>query len=87
MERGIRLIGNGQAPVHKYWEQLLKMIEDGKLNPLDMVSHRVSVDELDIIYNIFDKHGEGEDMQKTFVQTRFSDPPCEGSPALKTYRK
>lgn len=23
MERGIRLIGNGQAPVHLYWEEIL----------------------------------------------------------------
>jgi len=87
MERGIRFIGNGQAPVHKYWEQLLQMIEDGKLNPLDMVSHRVSVDELDTIYEIFDKHGEGEGMQKTFVETRFSDPPAPGSPQLTRYKK
>lgn len=23
MERGIRVIGNGQAPVHLYWEEIL----------------------------------------------------------------
>ena len=33
MERGIRLIGNGQAPVHKYWEELLEMIRRGELDP------------------------------------------------------
>ena len=26
VERGVRLNGNGSAPVSKYWEQLLKMI-------------------------------------------------------------
>ena len=83
MERGIRLIGNGQAPVHKYWEDLLKKIEDGSLDPLKMVSHRVSIDQMDKVYMNYDKRMEG--MQKVFVQTKFSDPPCPGSPALTTF--
>lgn len=33
MEKGIRLIGNGQAPVHKYWHELLEMVESGKFDP------------------------------------------------------
>ncbi len=34
MEKGIRLIGNGQAPVHKWWEELLnEWIIPGKLDP------------------------------------------------------
>jgi threonine dehydrogenase-like Zn-dependent dehydrogenase len=45
VERGIRLIGNGQAPVQKYWEQLLKMIQSDEIDPLKMVSHRVVVDD------------------------------------------
>lgn len=85
MERGIRLIGNGQAPVHLYWEKLLKMIQSGDLEPLHMVSHRVLVEELDIVYDKFNKREEG--MQKVFVQTKFSDPPCKGSPSLTSYRK
>ena len=32
MERGIRLIGNGQAPVQKYWKELLEMIRTGELD-------------------------------------------------------
>jgi threonine dehydrogenase-like Zn-dependent dehydrogenase len=80
MERGIRLIGNGQAPVHKYWEELLKKIEDGSLNPLNMVTHRVSIDQMDKLYMQYDKRMEG--LQKVFVETKFSDPPCAGSPEL-----
>jgi threonine dehydrogenase-like Zn-dependent dehydrogenase len=34
MEKGIRLIGNGQAPVHKYWHELLEMLESKKFDPL-----------------------------------------------------
>jgi len=83
MERGIRLIGNGQAPVQLYWEKLLKMIEDGEIDPLKMVSHRVSMDDLDKVYYKFEKKEDG--MQKVFVETKFSAPPCEGSPALTRY--
>jgi threonine dehydrogenase-like Zn-dependent dehydrogenase len=83
MERGVRLIGNGQAPVHMYWEKLLKMIQEGKIDPLQMVSHRVRVEDLDKVYYKFEKKEDG--MQKVFVQTKFSQPPCAGSPALTTY--
>lgn len=85
MERGIRLIGNGQAPVHKYWKDLLQMIREGKLDPGLMLTHRVSVEEMDEVYKIFD--ARGDHMQKVFVQTRFSDPPAKGTPALKHYKK
>jgi len=83
MERGIRLIGNGQAPVQLYWEKLLKMIESGEIDPLKMVSHRVSMDDLDKVYYKFEKKEDG--MQKVFVETKFSAPPCEGSPSLTRY--
>ncbi|KAI1254473.1 hypothetical protein MGN70_003877 [Eutypa lata] len=83
MERGIRLIGNGQAPVHKYWEDLLEKIQKGDLDPLQMVSHRVRVEDMDKVYHKFDKR---EDMmQKVFVETKFSFPACEGSPPLTRY--
>ncbi|KAF1988491.1 GroES-like protein [Aulographum hederae CBS 113979] len=83
MERGIRLIGNGQAPVHLYWDKLLKWIEEGKINPLNMVTHRVRIEDLDKVYYKFEKKEDG--MQKVFVQTKFSAPPCEGSPELTVY--
>jgi threonine dehydrogenase-like Zn-dependent dehydrogenase len=83
MERGIRLIGNGQAPVHLHWEKLLQMIEKGQIDPLKMVSHRVQLADLDKIYYKFDKKEDG--MQKVFVETRFSAPACEGSPKLTRY--
>jgi threonine dehydrogenase-like Zn-dependent dehydrogenase len=83
MERGIRFIGNGQAPVQYYWEDLLKRIQDGQIDPLRMVTHRVRVEDLDKVYYKFDK--KADHMQKVFVQTRFSAPPCEGSPKLTVY--
>ncbi|KAJ3564276.1 hypothetical protein NPX13_g7899 [Xylaria arbuscula] len=83
MERGIRLIGNGQAPVHKYWEELLQQIQKGDLDPLQMLSHRVRVEDLDKVYYKFEKKEDA--MQKVFVETKFSLPACPGSPALTTY--
>ncbi|KAK5134687.1 hypothetical protein LTR08_006202 [Meristemomyces frigidus] len=83
MERGIRLIGNGQAPVHLYWEDLLKKIQAGEIDPLKMVTHRVRIEDMAKVYYKFDKKEDG--MQKVYVQTQFSAPPCAGSPALTTY--
>ncbi|KAF2868796.1 chaperonin 10-like protein [Massariosphaeria phaeospora] len=85
MERGIRLIGNGQAPVHLYWESLLKMVQEGKIDPLKMVSHRVKLEELDIVYDKFDK--KEDRMQKVFVETKFSFPVAPGTPSLTTYKQ
>ncbi|KAK8022283.1 hypothetical protein PG993_013050 [Apiospora rasikravindrae] len=83
MQRGIRLIGNGQAPVHKYWEDLLKQIQSGEIDPLDMVSHRVRMEDLDKVYYKFEAREDG--MQKVFVETKFSLPACQGCPPLSKY--
>ncbi|KIV86053.1 hypothetical protein PV11_01692 [Exophiala sideris] len=80
MERGIRLIGNGQAPVHMYWEELLKKIQDGSLEPLHMVTHRVRLEEMDELYKRFNAREKG--IQKVFVSTKFSFPPSPGAPQL-----
>ena len=83
MQRGIRLIGNGQAPVHKYWEELLQKIRMGELDPMQMVSHRVRIEDLDKVYYKFD--AKDDSMQKVFVQTKFSSPRAQGTPELTTY--
>lgn len=83
MEKGVRLIGNGQAPVHLYWEKLLELIQEDKIHPLDMVSHRVDIADIDKVYYKFEAKEDG--MQKVFVQTRFSAPPCAGSPELTRF--
>ena len=83
MERGIRLIGNGQAPVHLYWESLLKMIQDKQITPMKMVTHRVRLEDLDKVYYAFDK--KEDNMQKVFVETKFSFPASKESPALKRF--
>lgn len=69
--------------MHLYWEDLLKRIQKGEIDPLKMVTHRVRMEDLAKVYYKFDKKEDG--MQKVYVETRFSAPPCEGSPALTTY--
>ncbi|CAP61399.1 uncharacterized protein PODANS_4_380 [Podospora anserina S mat+] len=83
MQRGIRLIGNGQAPVHKYWEELLEKIKTGELDPVQMISHRVRLEDLDKVYYKFDNKEDG--MQKVFVETKFSHPRAAGTPELTKY--
>lgn len=83
MQRGIRLIGNGQAPVHKYWNELLEQVKSGELDPIQMVSHRTRLEDLDKVYYKFQNHEDG--MQKVFVETKFSFPRAEGTPELTTY--
>lgn len=85
MQRGIRLIGNGQAPVHKYWEELLQKIREGTLDPGIMVSHRIRLDDMDKVYHKFD--AKEDSMQKVFVETKFSLPRAQGTPELTTYEK
>ena len=43
------------------------------------------MDDLVAVYDKFEKKEDG--MQKVFVQTRFSDPACPGSPALRRFTK
>lgn len=83
MERGIRLIGNGQAPVHLYWEDLLKKIQDGTIDPLRMVTHRVDISEMEELYKRYNAREKG--IQKVFVQTKFSFPPSPNAPTLTTF--
>ncbi|GAB1218569.1 hypothetical protein ATERTT37_007828 [Aspergillus terreus] len=80
MQTGVRLIGNGQAPVQKYWAELMELIRKGEINPLDMVTHRLRLEDMDKVYALFDRRDEG--VQKVFVQTQYSAPPCVGAPAL-----
>ncbi|EPS34585.1 hypothetical protein POX_a00442 [Penicillium oxalicum] len=83
METGVRFIGNGQAPVQKYWKDLMKLIQEGKINPLDMVSHRMRLEDMTQVYEAFDRRDKG--MQKVFVQTKHSAPPSADSPTLTEF--
>lgn len=80
MEKGVRFIGNGQAPVHLYWHEILEYIQKGEFDPKFMISHRVDLEDFPALYEKFDKRYAG--VEKVFVQTKISEPPAPGFPQL-----
>ncbi|KAL0482648.1 hypothetical protein AKO1_014363 [Acrasis kona] len=85
MEKGIRLVGGGQAPVQMHWKKILhEFIQTGKLDPAFdvVVSHRFQIEDIPKIYHYFDR--KEKDIMKTFVQTKFSQPPAPGFPTLSS---
>lgn len=79
MEKGVRFIGNGQAPVHKWWKEILdEYIIPGKFDPTFMITHRVPIDDMAKLYVAFDQRKGG--VEKVFVETKFSNPPAPGCP-------
>ncbi|WVR08746.1 hypothetical protein IAU60_005804 [Kwoniella sp. DSM 27419] len=81
MEKGVRFIGNGQAPVHLYWEEILHdYILTGKFDVSFMVSHRVDIEDFPKLYDRFDRRVAG--VEKVFVSTKFSEAPGKGFPQL-----
>lgn len=73
MEKGVRFIGNGQAPVHKYWRKILyDYIMTGKFDPTFMISHCVPLEDMAKLYPTFDNHVGS--VEKVFVETQFSSP-------------
>ena len=59
IQRGIRLIRNGQAPVHLYWEKICEMIRQREFDPLQIVTHRVRLEDLETVYKKFDAREDG----------------------------
>ncbi|PFH49184.1 hypothetical protein AMATHDRAFT_63694, partial [Amanita thiersii Skay4041] len=81
MEKGIRLIGNGQAPVHLYWKNILNdYIVPGKFDPTFIITHRVPLEDMVKLYHAFDRRQAG--VIKVFVETKFSKEPSAGCPTL-----
>lgn len=48
----------GQCPVKMYNEQLLHLIEVGRIDPTQLISHRMKLEEAPKAYDMFDKKGE-----------------------------
>lgn len=80
MEKGLRLIGCGQAPIQRHWDVCLSHIQKGDFDPTIILTHRFPLAQTDIVYRRFDKKEAG--IMKTFIETRFSDPPMSGTPVL-----
>jgi len=55
--RGLQ-IKMGQCPVKNYNEQLLHLIETGRIDPTQLISHRMKLDDAPKGYDMFDKKGK-----------------------------
>jgi threonine dehydrogenase-like Zn-dependent dehydrogenase len=99
MEKGIRLIGNGQAPVHLYWEEILNdYVRTGKFDTSLCVSSSPTRTAYSLSRSLLTHRVRLEEMDKlyyafdkreggvnkVFVETRFSAPPAAGTPALRS---
>ncbi len=54
MDKGIRLQA-GQAPVHAYIDDLMKLIESGEIKTDDIITHRLPLSEASKGYDMFNK--------------------------------
>ncbi|GAA6038968.1 hypothetical protein JCM8097_000131 [Rhodosporidiobolus ruineniae] len=84
MQRGIRLIGNGQAPCHRWMQHIMdEYIATGKVKPRELfVTHRVPIEDTAAVYKHMRERSEETKIIKTFVATKFSSPPAPGAPQL-----
>lgn len=80
MEKGLRFIGCGQAPIQRHWDQCLTHIENGDFDPTIILTHRFPLEQCVEAYRRFDRKEAG--IMKTFLQTRFSEPQMPGTPKL-----
>ena len=69
MEKGVRFFGNGQAPVHLYWEEILNDYTlPGKIDISSIVTHRVDIEDFPALYSKYDERYAG--VEKVFVSTK-----------------
>lgn len=58
MEKGPTLKGAGQCFVQKYWQQLLRWLEEGRITVPWMFTHTFPMEEAQRAYEMFDKKEE-----------------------------
>jgi alcohol dehydrogenase len=54
--RALTLRFTGVCPVHAWWQDAMKLLVDGLVDPLPVVSHRMSLDDAPSAYELFDRH-------------------------------
>lgn len=54
MDKGLQ-IWTGQAPVHNYIDELIQMVEGGKIKTDDIITHRLSLEQVSEGYDKFNK--------------------------------
>ncbi|KAF9923912.1 hypothetical protein FBU30_006051 [Linnemannia zychae] len=85
MEKGLRLIGCGQAPIQRYWHACLRYILEEKFDPTAILTHRFRLEDTPEVYKNFDTKKSG--LMKVFLETKFSNPEAPGTPALTSIKE
>lgn len=80
MEKGLRLIGCGQAPIQRHWDQCLEHIVKGEFDPTIILTHRFPLEQCVEVYQRFDK--KEASIMKTYINTKFTGPAAPGTPKL-----
>lgn len=52
--RAVRVLFAGVCPVHAWWEGALEAVRAGRIDPLPVISHTLSLDEAPLGYRLFD---------------------------------
>jgi threonine dehydrogenase-like Zn-dependent dehydrogenase len=65
MEKGLTIRG-GQAPVQRYWKKILKLLQDGAIDPTFLITHRGDLSKGPEFYKAFVERKEG--IMKVFMR-------------------
>jgi S-(hydroxymethyl)glutathione dehydrogenase/alcohol dehydrogenase len=58
----------GQCPVKNYNEQLMHLVETGRIDPTQLISHRMRLDEAPNGYKMFDEKGKNGEVHKIILK-------------------
>jgi threonine dehydrogenase-like Zn-dependent dehydrogenase len=53
--RALRFVFAGITPVHAWWEEALRAVADGKIDPMPIISHVLPLEEAPKGYDLFDR--------------------------------
>ncbi|KAF9360833.1 hypothetical protein BGX34_007469 [Mortierella sp. NVP85] len=82
MEKGLRLIGCGQAPIQRHWQKCLEYIANNEFDPTAILTHRFRLEDTVEVYKQFDQKQSG--ILKVFLETKFSSAPVSYAPKLSS---
>ena len=52
--RALTIVMSGLCPIHVWWERAMQAVQDGTIDPIPLISHRLSLDEAVKGYELFD---------------------------------
>jgi threonine dehydrogenase-like Zn-dependent dehydrogenase len=53
--RAVRFVFGGVCPVHAWWEEAMRAVTDGTIDPLPIISHTLPLEEAPAGYELFDR--------------------------------